>query len=137
MFRGVVVVLVAVVLALGSVSLSADSAIAKGKYLVKASGGPGPGSPSEAIALLEGLVIPTFDMLMKWEKDGKIVGGLPVGARAFVMIVEAESNQALDRMLRALPLWPRLDWKVIPLESTAGRAETERKIVKELKESMK
>lgn len=136
MLRGLVVVLAVLVLALGSVSLSADSALA-GKYLVKGSGGPGPGSPAEAINLLEGLVIPTFDMLIKWEKEGKIVGGLPTGARAVVMIVEAESNHELDRMVRSLPLWPMLDWRVVPLESVAGRAEIERQIVKELKEGKK
>ncbi|UCG52734.1 MAG: hypothetical protein JSW58_04065 [Candidatus Latescibacterota bacterium] len=135
MFRGFTVVLVTVLISLGTVSLYADSATAKEKYLVKASGGPGPGSPAEAISLLDGLVLPTFDMLMKWEKEGKIVGGLPVGSRSFVMIVEAESNQDLDRMLRTLPMWSVMDWKVVPLESIAGRAEIERKIVGELKAS--
>ena len=137
MARGLFVVLVIVVFTLVSGLMSVDDAMAKGKYLVKGSGGPAPGSPAEAIALLENLVIPTFDILMKWEKDGKIVGGLPVGDRAFVMIVNAESNHEVDRMLRSLPLWPRLNWKVVPLESTAGRAEIEREIVQQLKESTK
>ena len=134
MFRSIIVGLSVTVLALGSIALTADNALAKGKYVVKASGGPGPGSPEEAIKLLEGMILPTFDMLMKWEKEGKIVGGLPTGSRSFVMIVEADSNQELDRMLRSLPAWPVMKWHVTPLESMAGRAEFERKAVEDLKE---
>ena len=70
---------------------------------------------------------------MKWEKEGKVVGGLPVGDRAIIMIVEAASNHEVDRMIRSIPLWPMLNWKVIPLESVAGRAEIERETVKQIK----
>lgn len=136
MFRRIIVTLFAVVAALGSVSFSAEPALA-GKYLVKAEGGPGPDTPEAAVELLEGFVLPTMEMVMKWEEEGKVVGGLPVGGRAFVMIVDAASNHDLDRMLRSLPMWPLMEWHVVPLESAAGRAEIERTIVNELKEMMK
>jgi hypothetical protein len=132
MIRRGIVVIAAVVLAIGIASLSADSANA-GKYFVKASGGPGPGSPAEALELLSGIIIPTFDILIKWEKEGKITGGLPAGGRAFYMIVEADSNHELDTMLRSLPAWPVLQWHTTPLESFSARADTERKVVEELK----
>jgi hypothetical protein len=95
--------------------------------------GPGPKTPEEAITLLDNFVSPSFEMFMKWEREGKVVGGVPAGDRAIVMIVEAESNHDVDRMLRSLPLWPLVQWKVIPLESAAGRLEIERENVKKMK----
>ena len=101
------------------------------KYLVTGSEGPGFASPEEAIEILEEVVLPTFDALMKLEARKKIVaGGLPVGDRAFVFIVEAASNEELDRLLRSLPAWGVLDWHVTPLQSFAGRAAQERDVVK-------
>ena len=101
------------------------------KYLVSGSEGPGFATPEEAIEILEEVVLPTFDALMKLEARKKIVaGGLPVGDRAFVFIVEAASNEELDRLLRSLPAWGVLDWHVTPLQSFAGRAAQERDVVK-------
>ncbi|HMB67667.1 MAG TPA: hypothetical protein VKU85_00095 [bacterium] len=108
-----------------------------GRYLVEATGGPGPGSPADAVQLLEGVIIPTFDIIEKWEKDGTAVAGLPTGGRSFVMIVDVESNHALDVMLRSLPAWPILEWSVTPVEMIGDRSATERKMVAELKKGMK
>lgn len=70
---------------------------------------------------------------MKLEKEGKILaGGLPVGDRAFVFIVEAASNQQLDELLRSIAAWGVLKWQVTALQSFAGRAAQERIIVKQL-----
>ena len=99
------------------------------KYLVNATEGPGFATPEEAVEVLEELVLPTFDALMELEKKGRIVGGLPVGERSFVFIAEAASNDELDAMLRALPLWGILDWEVTPLQTVARRAEIEREVV--------
>jgi len=104
------------------------------KYLVIGSEGPGFGSPEETLAVLEKGILPTFDALMKLESDKKILaGGLPVGDRAFVFIVEASSNEEVDQMLRSIPAWGALKWKVTALQTFAGRAAQEREIVKELK----
>jgi len=93
------------------------------KYLVVGSGGPGFASPEEAIQVLEEIILPSFDQLIKLEKQKKILaGGLPVGERAFVFIVEATSHEELDQMLRKIPLWGSLDWEVTPLQTLAGRA---------------
>ncbi len=103
-------------------------------YLVSGSGGPGFASPEEAVRVLEQLVLPGFDALIRLEADKKILaGGLPVGERAVAFIVEASSHDEVDRLLRGLPLWGVLEWKVTPLESFAGRAEQERAIVAAVK----
>jgi len=104
------------------------------RYLVSGSEGPGFASPEEAVEILEEVVIPTFDALMKLEAQKKIAaGGLPVGDRAFIFIVEAASNEELDRLLRSLPAWGVLEWHVTPLQSFAGRAAQERDVVKQFK----
>ena len=104
------------------------------RYLVSGSEGPGFASPEEAVEILEEVVIPTFDALMKLEAQKKIAaGGLPVGDRAFIFIVEAASNEELDRLLRSIPAWGVLEWHVTPLQSFAGRAAQERDVVKEFK----
>jgi hypothetical protein len=104
------------------------------RYLVTGSEGPGFASPEEAVEILEEVVLPTFDVLMKLEAQKKIAaGGLPVGDRAFVFIAEAASNEELDRLLRSLPAWGVLEWHVTPLQSFAGRAAQEREVVKQSK----
>ena len=104
------------------------------KYLVSGSEGPGFATPEEAVESLEEVILPTFDALMKLEAQKKIAaGGLPVGDRAFVFIVEAASNEELDRLLRSIPAWGVLEWQVTPLQSFAGRAAQERDVVKRFK----
>ena len=94
------------------------------KYLVVGSGGPGFASQEEAVEVLEEIILPSFDQLMKLEKKKRILaGGLPVGDRAFVFIAEAASNEELDQMLRELPMWGSLDWEVTPLQTFSGRAD--------------
>lgn len=104
------------------------------KYLVVATEGPGFASPDEAVRVLEGNVLPTFDVLVQLEAEKTILaGGLPVGERSLVFIVEAASNEELDQLLRNIPMWGTLHWKVTPLQSFAGRAAQERGVVKSIK----
>jgi hypothetical protein len=104
------------------------------KYLVIGSGGPGFASPEEEVAVLENGILPTFDALIKLEKNQKIIaGGLPVADRSFVFILEAASNEDADQLLREIPAWGVLQWEVTPLQSFAKRAAQERGIVEELK----
>ncbi|MFQ5769389.1 MAG: muconolactone Delta-isomerase family protein [bacterium] len=105
-------------------------------YLVVGSQGPGFTSPEEAIQILEKGILPTFNALLKLQQEKKIVaGGLPIGERALVFIVEASSNEEVDKLLRSLPAWGAMDWKVTALESFAGRAAQEREILNELKKT--
>jgi len=108
------------------------------KYFVFASGGPGFASPREAEQVLKEVILPSFDMLLKLEAEKKILaGGLPVGDRAFVFIVEATSNDEVDQLLRNIPMWGSLDWEVTPLQTFAGRADMERAAIKTLKKASK
>ena len=104
------------------------------RYLVVGSGGPGFASAEKTVEILESVVLPSFTEFERLEKEKKIIaGGLPVGDRSFVFIVEANSNDELDRMLRRIPMWGTLDWEVTALQTFTGRAEQERRTVKELK----
>jgi len=100
-------------------------------FLIKTSEGPGFTAPEEVAEVLEKGILPTFAALMAEKRI--IAGGLPVGSRTFYMIVEANNHDEIDRMLRDLPAWGVFSWKVVALQSFAGRAEMEKKILKQLK----
>ena len=122
--------------ALMSLYLS-QSAIA-GQYLVVGSNGPGYKSAKEALHVLEAVILPGFKKIAKLKKGGKILaGGLPIGERAFTFIVNASNNHEVDTLIRSLPFWAALEWKVTPLQSFEGRAKHEKMVVKNLKASMK
>jgi muconolactone delta-isomerase len=102
------------------------------KYLVSGCTSSGFSSEEQLAHFLEESVIPSFEYLMKLEKEKKIiVAGLPVGERSFVFIAEAASNEELDEMLRQIPMWPMMDWEVTPLEPLAGREKQEQAYLKE------
>lgn len=106
------------------------------QYLVHGSGGPGYTSPEETLQVLEQGILPTFDYLIGLEKQGKILaGGIPLAERAIVLVVEASSNEEVDRLIRDVPAWGVLDWQVTPLETLSGRAEKEREVVSQLRGS--
>lgn len=106
------------------------------KYLVTGSKGPGFASPEEGVSILERLVLPSLDGLVRLEKHKKILaGGLPVGDRAFVFIVEAASHEEVDQLLQDIPLWGVLSWQVTPLQTFAARVAYERHAVKKLKKT--
>jgi hypothetical protein len=108
------------------------------KYLIIGSEGPGFASPEETAWLLEEIILPSFDALLRLEEEGKLLaGGLPIGDRAFAFIVEASSNEEVDQLLRNLPMWGVLDWEVTALQTFAGRAAVEREILKGLKKNVK
>jgi muconolactone delta-isomerase len=104
------------------------------QYLVEAKHGPLPGSAAEALEMLEGTVIPHFDYMIRLKAEGKILaGGLPVGDRAFVGIIEAASNDEADRIVRDMPLWGAMEWKVTPLQSVEARKAIEQAAVQALR----
>lgn len=100
------------------------------KYLVSGSGGPGLGSPEEAKEMLDNIVHPSFEALMKLESEGKMLGGgLPVGDRAIVFILEVSSHAEVDTIIQQMPIWSMLEWQVIPLQDFAGRMEQEKSML--------
>ena len=126
-------ILIITVLVCSVVFLSAEASYSQDakpmKYLVTGTGGPASASSAEMNTFLKNVVLPSFDQLVKLEKEGKITGGLPVGDRALVFIIEASSNEEVDSLLRSIPLWPVLEWKVVPLQTFEGRAAIESKLV--------
>lgn len=108
------------------------------RYLVIASEGPGFATPEETVQVLEKAIVPTFDALLKLEADKQIIaGGLPVGERKLVFILEAPSNEKADEILRDIPVWGVLKWQVTPLQSFEGRADKERSVLADLKNRLK
>ena len=102
-------------------------------YLVefKATEAGAPTTREQAIELLEQLIVPSLESLVK---DAKIrAGGLLVGARAGVLVVAAKSHDEVTEFVRALPAWGVWDWKVTPLESFAHRADLEKQVVQQLR----
>ena len=77
------------------------------RFLVSAEGVDfgGPVDPKQSIASLENVIIPSFQMLEKWEKEGKLTGGNIAGQRAGCFILEASSPEEMSRMLSSLPFW--------------------------------
>ncbi len=105
-------------------------------YLVTTSEGPGFSSGEEALGVLENGIIPMFEQLAELKRKKKIIaGGLPVGSRRLVMMVEADSHEEVDNMLRDLVAWGVLKWKVTPLQPLDGRAEKERAVVRALRQA--
>jgi hypothetical protein len=109
-----------------------------GQYLVVGSGGPGFKSPHEAIQVLEKGILPTFEALLKLQKQNRIIaGGLPVGDRSLSFILQASSNDEVDNILRDLPAWGVLNWQVTALQSFSNRAEKEQQVLRELKKMLR
>ena len=80
--------------------------------------GPAPNMPPQQLAqMLETVVVPSLEMLAKWEREGRIHGGSFVGRRGGCMIIEAASNDELADLLMSLPFWGLQDWKITPLSS--------------------
>lgn len=103
-------------------------------FLVTTSDGPGFASPDEAAEVLEKGIIPTFNKLIELKKNKTIVvGGLPAGSRTFYLIMEANSHDEIDKILRDLPAWGVFAWHVKPLQSLEGRAEMEQQNLLSLK----
>jgi hypothetical protein len=103
------------------------------RYLVSGSGGAGFDSPAEAKELLGSVVHPSFEALIQLESQGKVLGGgLPVGDRSVVFILEAASHEEADIIIQGLPIWSMLEWQVIPLQTIAGRLEQEKALLSQM-----
>jgi hypothetical protein len=96
---------------------------------------PGPMMPPDKLApMLEKVILPSLEIIAKWEEEGKILGGgLPVGDRAGVYIMKAASNTEVDILLQSLPFWGFLKWEVTPLVSYKERIAQTRKNLEKLK----
>ncbi len=66
-----------------------------------------------------GLVVKTMEDITKHKQQGKLlVHGALVGQQAGYMIWDVDTHKELQGLLCQLPVWPFLEWEVIPLIST-------------------
>lgn len=64
------------------------------------------------------IIVRNWEMILQPDEEGKILaGGKFAGRRGECAIFEVESPDELDDLVRHLPLFPFLEWEVIPLRS--------------------
>jgi muconolactone delta-isomerase len=95
------------------------------RFLVKGEGRDigGQSDPREFSGMLERVIVPSLQMLEKWEKEGKFIGGHPAGRRASVYITEAPSVEELTKTLAKLPFHRLINWEIIPLVTSTVQLE--------------
>ncbi len=93
--------------------------------------------PGEVAKMIEHRVIPSLEMIAKWEEEGKITGGGFAGRRAGAFILEAASHEEVAKLLASLPYWSIIKWKVIPLQSTRAQVDMARQQLQALKAVVK
>lgn len=104
------------------------------RYLVMGNNGPTGTTDQDMIELLEDLVLPGLEALVRLESENVVLaGGVPVSERGVAFIIDVPSNEELDQTLRSLPFWPILEWQVTPLQSFEGRAFHERRMIQQMK----
>lgn len=93
--------------------------------------------PEGVVGLVRQAILPSMEALVRMESEGKILGGgVPVGERGAVFIVEAESNEELDGLLQDLPAWGVSKAKVTPLQRFQNRLEHTSQYVDRMESSL-
>jgi muconolactone D-isomerase len=106
------------------------------RYLVTSedhSSGPPNISPPQIGQMIDTLVVPSLEMLAKWEREGRIHGGTFAGRRGGCMIIDAASHDEVTDLLTSLPFWGLQEWKITPLSSFDASS----KRVREMSQRMK
>jgi muconolactone delta-isomerase len=105
------------------------------RYLVTGEAtGTAPNLPPQQVAqMLDSVVVPSLEMLAKWEREGRIHGGSFAGRGGGCMIIDAASNEELADLLMTLPFWGLQDWKITPLSSNEAAAKRVREMSQRLK----
>ena len=93
-----------------------------------------PVEPGQMAAVLDGVYIPSFQMLQKWESEKKVTGGFFAGQRAGAVMIEAPSAEELSKTMTSLPFWGSLNWEVIPLQTFQSGIEDAKRQVASLKQ---
>ena len=79
--------------------------------------------PDQTLSALEQSVVPSFQMLAQWEKEGRLKGGVFPGERAGGFVIEANSLEELDGLMNRLPFFGLVKWNVRPVMSMQTIAE--------------
>jgi len=92
--------------------------------------------PQQMAELIEQQILPSIEAVVKLEEEEKVLaGGVPVGKRIGVVIVEADSNEELDRLITSLPFWGLMKVEVSPLQSFSEAVTRTRESLKQIKEA--
>jgi hypothetical protein len=105
-------------------------------FLVTIDGsGVGVGMPPDRLAkVMDQMVIPGVEQLVRWEQEGRIHGGGYNAARGGVFIIDTDSSEEVDQLITSLPHWSLLKVDVKPLVPTSTmlkRAQERRKGLQE------
>jgi muconolactone delta-isomerase len=73
--------------------------------------------PAQIADIVEGAVLPSFQLLAQMAQQGKIKGGTIPGERGGAFVIEVDSNEELDRIMNGLPFFGLVDWDVKALMS--------------------
>ncbi|MGI0087698.1 MAG: hypothetical protein ACREBI_07020 [Nitrosotalea sp.] len=102
------------------------------QYLVEAENIDGLIPMKDVPDYINHIVIPSYEQLIKLESENKIKGGLLAGQRAGAFVMGASSPEDLGKMLRAIPFWGMVKWKVTHLQSLKSALEQDGHIAKML-----
>ena len=102
------------------------------QYLVEAENIDGLIQMKDVHDYINHIVIQSYQELIKLESENKIKGGLLAGQRAGAFVVEASSNEELGKMLKSIPFWGMVKWKITPLQSFKSALEQDGHIAKML-----
>ena len=92
---------------------------------------PGPLFSAQALGqMVAETILPSFDVLAGWQVEGKVLaGGVLVGTRTAVFVIEAASHDELDQLLEGLPFWAVMKTTVTPLQAFGQRAANDRALL--------
>jgi len=79
-----------------------------------------------------------LEAIMDYKKQGKVVvhGGF-VGQQAGYIIWDVDSNEELQRLVSQQPVWPFMEWEIVPLISTEQALESVKQSLASMRESKK
>ena len=88
--------------------------------------------PQQVGGLLRAVVLPALEALTRLESEGKIRGGIVLGARSSAFVLEADSHDEANQILMGLPNWGIAKWELTPLQNFETRLDHTRQLVERL-----
>jgi len=93
-----------------------------------------PHGDMEAMVRILERAVAGHERVLQLRKEGKVIGGGSMtGRKGEVLIVEADSNEELNAILRSIPYWIFHHMEITPLSNTEVQYETDRDLLKKLK----
>jgi hypothetical protein len=89
--------------------------------------------PDQVVSMLEQQILSSIEILVRWEQEGRIRGGVFAGERAGAWVMEAVSSEEIGQQLATLPFWGLVKWHVRPLQTFRSTADRERQVAEQIK----